>query len=179
MKIRKIEVLEYNKNWPILFEKEENTIRELLKDEIVEIHHIGSTSVPGLKAKPIIDIMPVVKNIENIDEYNEKMKSLGYEPKGEYGIKGRRFFMKGGENRTHHVHIFQQDNKEAIDRHLAVRDYLRAHKKEAEKYSEIKTEGADKYPHDINGYCDYKNEFVKDLEKKALNWKKKLNINRF
>jgi GrpB-like predicted nucleotidyltransferase (UPF0157 family) len=69
--------------------------------------------------------------------------------------------------------MFQLDNTEAIDRHLAVRDYLRTHKKEAEKYTEIKSKAAEKYPHDINGYCDYKDKFVKDLEKKALEWKKK------
>jgi GrpB-like predicted nucleotidyltransferase (UPF0157 family) len=169
--MRKIEIVEYDKSWPELFQKEADLIREIFKDEIVKIYHIGSTSVPGLKAKPIIDIMPVVKNIENIDKYNEKMKSLRYEPKGEYGIKGRRFFMKGGADRTHHVHMFQLNNTEAIDRHLAVRDYLRTHKKEAEKYAEIKSKAAEKYPNDINGYCDYKDKFVKDLEKKALKWK--------
>lgn len=173
MSIRKIEVVEYDKIWPELFQKEADLIREIFKDEIVEIYHIGSTSVPGLKAKPIIDIMPVVNNIENIDKYNEKMKNLGYEPKGEYGIKGRRFFMKGGEDRTHHVHMFQEDNVEAIERHLAVRDYLRVNKEEAEKYGYIKTEGALKYPNDIKGYCDYKDKFVKYLEKKALCWKNK------
>jgi len=77
--MRKIEVVEYDENWMKLYDEERSLIREVFKDEIVEIYHIGSTSVPGLKAKPIIDIMPVVKNIENIDKYNEKMKNLGYE----------------------------------------------------------------------------------------------------
>ena len=170
---RKIEVVEYNKNWISMFEEEASLIKEILKDELVDIYHIGSTSVPGLKAKPIIDIMPVVKDIDKVDRYNEEMKKIGYEPKGEYGIKGRRFFMKGGENRTHNTHIFQYDNRKDIDRHLVVRDYLRTHKKEAEKYAEIKSKAAEKYPHDINGYCDYKDKYVKDLEKKALEWMKK------
>ena len=173
MSRRKIKVVEYDKNWIKLFEKEAMLIKEVFKSEIVEIYHIGSTSVPGLKAKPIIDIMPVVKDIEKVDGYNEEMKKIGYEPKGEYEIKGRRFFIKGGGNRTHHVHIFQYNNGEAIERHLAVRNYLRAYKDEADKYAEVKTKGAEKYPHDINGYCDYKDKFVKDLEKKALEWIKK------
>ncbi len=171
--MRKIEIVEYDKNWPELFQKESDLIIEIFKDEIVKIYHIGSTSVPGLKAKPIIDMMPVVKDIENIDKYNEKMKNLGYEARGEYGIKGRRFFLKGGDDRTHHVHMFQYDNTEAIQRHLAVRDYLRSHKEAVEDYAKIKKEAAEKYPHDINGYCDYKDKFVKDLEKKALEWMKK------
>jgi GrpB-like predicted nucleotidyltransferase (UPF0157 family) len=173
MLTRKIEVVEYDEKWKKLFEEEASLLNDIFKDELVEIYHIGSTSVPGLKAKPVIDIMPVVKDIDKVDKYNKEMQKIGYEPKGEYGIEGRRFFMKGGENRTHHVHIFQQDNEEAIERHLALRDYLRAHRKEAEKYAEIKTKGAEKYPNDINGYCDYKDKFVKDLEKKALEWIKK------
>jgi len=170
---RKIEVVKYDEKWPKLFEEETLLIKDIFRDELLEIHHIGSTSVPGLKAKPVIDIMTVVKDIENIDKYNEKMKNLGYESRGEYGIKGRRFFLKGGDNRTHHVHIFQYDNIEAIQRHLAVRDYLRAHKEEAKHYAKIKKQAAEKYPHDIEGYCDYKDKFVKELEKKALDWKNK------
>src|SRR6056297_2564109 len=102
MSKRKIEVVEYDKNWPKLFKEEADLIREIFKDEIIEIFHIGSTSVPGLKAKPIIDIMPIVKKIEEVDKKNEDMKKIGYEPKGEYGIIGRRFFMKGGDDRSHH-----------------------------------------------------------------------------
>jgi len=173
MSRRKIKVVEYDKNWIKLFEKEAMLIKEVFKSEIVEIYHIGSTSVPGLKAKPIIDIMPVVKDIEKVDGYNEEMKKIGYEPKGEYGIIGRRFFMKGGDDRSHHVHIFQYDNEKAIERHIAVRDYLKTHKKEAEEYAEIKSKAAEKYPQDINGYCEYKDKFVKELEKKSLYWKNK------
>ena len=173
MSMRKIEVVEYKKNWPKLFKKEAVLIKRVFNDEIIEIHHIGSTSVPGLKAKPVIDIMPVVKDIDEIDNYNEKMEKLGYEARGEYGIKGRRFFLKGGDDRSHHVHIFQYDNEEAIERHIAVRDYLKTHKKEAEEYAEIKAKAAENYPHDINGYCEYKDKFVKELENKALAWKNK------
>ena len=173
MSKRKIEVVEYDKNWPKLFKEEADLIREIFKDEIIEIFHIGSTSVPGLKAKPIIDIMPIVKKIEEVDKKNEDIKKIGYEPKGEYGIIGRRFFMKGGDDRSHHVHIFQYDNEKAIERHIAVRDYLKTHKKEAEEYTEIKLKAAEKYPQDINGYCEYKDKFVKELEKKALDWKNK------
>ena len=90
--MRKVEVTPYNKQWISLFEKEANKLHELFGSEIINIHHIGSTSVKGLKAKPIIDLMPVVKNINRVDEFNTVMVTIGYEPKGENGIYGRRYF---------------------------------------------------------------------------------------
>jgi len=134
---------------------------------------IGSTSVEGLKAKPVIDIMGAVKNIDNVDQYNDKFIKLGYEPMGEYGISKRRFFRKGGEKRTHHIHIFQITDRENVERHLAVRDYLREHSEDAAAYGELKSELAQKYPRDIEAYCDGKDFFVKNLEKKALAWYRK------
>ncbi|MCR2822264.1 GrpB family protein [Lederbergia panacisoli] len=168
-------VTNYDENWPELFKKEASHIQEILKNEIVEIHHIGSTAVPNLKAKPIIDIMPTVKNIEVIDRYNEKMKGIGYEPLGEFGIKGRRYFRKGGENRTHQIHIFQFDNKFEIERHLAVRDYLKSHNQEAAAYGELKEQLAIQFPKDIEGYSLGKEEFVEGLEQRALAWLKEKN----
>jgi len=123
----------------------------------------------GLKSKPIIDIMPVVKDIEKIDSFNERMEQLGYECMGELGMKGRRYFRKGGDNRTHQVHVFQRDNKEDIIRHLAVRDYLRTHPDEANRYGELKDNLAKQFPGDIEAYMDGKDAFVKELERKALN----------
>ena len=121
-----------------MFEAEAQKIKDIFGDELVDIHHIGSTSVPGLQAKPIIDIMPVVKDIDKIDSFNKQMEGLGYESMGEFGMKGRRYFRKGGDDRTHQVHVFQVDNKEDIHRHLAVRDYLRTHDEEMKKYGALK-----------------------------------------
>jgi GrpB-like predicted nucleotidyltransferase (UPF0157 family) len=168
-------VTNYNENWVKSFKEEAKRIREVLADEIVEIYHIGSTSVPGLKAKPIIDIMPIVKDIKAVDTFNTEMTEIGFEPLGEFGISGRRYFRKGGENRTHHVHIFQFDNKYEIERHLAVRDYLRSHKKEAIEYGNLKEQLAKEFPMDIEGYIVGKDEFVKNLEQKALEWQQKNN----
>jgi len=166
----KVEVVEYNKDWPALFEEEAEKIRNILGDELIGIHHIGSTSVENLKAKPIIDIMPVVKDIEKVDNYNEEFIKLGYEPKGEYGIPGRRFFRKGSTIRTHHVHVFDINNTKEIERHLAVRDYLRTHPQDAYEYGELKSKLAALYPWDIEAYCNGKDVFVKELERKALEW---------
>ena len=122
-----------------MFVEEAEKLNLIFEIEIVDIYHIGSTSIPGLKAKPIIDIMPVVKDINLVDTYNEEMKNIGYEPKGENGIPGRRYFQKGGDSRSHHVHIYQLGSYE-IKRHLAFRDYLRKHLDVKTSYGELKRE---------------------------------------
>lgn len=166
----KVVVSEHDENWPGEFEAEAARLRGIFKEELTDIHHFGSTSVPGLKAKPIIDMMPLVKNIEKVDLYNDKMIDLGYEPLGEYGIEGRRFFRKGGDRRTHHVHIFQFDHEKEITRHLAVRDYLRAHPEEANEYGALKQQLSKQFPEDMEAYINGKDRFVQELEQKALDW---------
>lgn len=165
-------VTEYSDSWKQKFCEESQKIKDIFGNELIDIHHIGSTSVPGLKAKPIIDIMPVVKDIKKIDSFNEQMSGIGYECMGELGMKGRRYFRKGGDNRTHQVHVFQWDNKEDITRHLAVRDYLRKHPDEANRYGDLKESLAKRFPRDIEAYMDGKDAFVKELERRALNWYK-------
>jgi len=163
-------VADYDESWVHLFKEEATKIREILKDEVIDIHHIGSTAVPNLKAKPIIDMMPIVKDIEMVDTFNENMIDIGYEPLGEFGISGRRYFRKGRENRSHQIHIFQFDNEVDIERHLAVRDYLISHTDEAIKYGQLKERLAKEFPKDIEGYSEGKNQFVKALERRAIEW---------
>lgn len=166
----KVVVVEYSQEWSSMYNEEAMKIKEILGNELIEIHHIGSTSVENLKAKPIIDIMPVVNDIEKVDEYNYKFEKLGYEPMGEYGMVGRRYFRKGLENRTHQIHIFGVSDVSNIERHLAVRDYLRTHPKDAYEYGELKQELANRYPLDIEAYCLGKDAFVKELERRAIAW---------
>lgn len=124
-KVRVIEVVPHNPNWHKEFSKEAEKISDIYQDEIVHIHHIGSTAIPEIYSKPIIDILIEVKDINNIDKYDKSMERLEYISKGEYGIAGRRFFMKGLYNRTHHVHIFETGSLE-VQRHLDFRDYKKA-----------------------------------------------------
>ena len=133
-----IRVVPYNPEWPAAYEHEAATIARILGNELVAIYHIGSTSVPGLAAKPVIDIMPTVRSIEAIDRFDASFEVLGYECMGEFGIPGRRYYRKGGEERTHQVHIFGRNNVRDIERHLAFRDYLRAHPATAHRYGELK-----------------------------------------
>jgi GrpB-like predicted nucleotidyltransferase (UPF0157 family) len=169
--MRRVEVKSYDEQWVSNFEDEAKTLHEIFGMEIIEIHHIGSTSVNGLKAKPIIDIMPIVREINRIDEFNTKMISIGYEPKGENGITGRRFFQNGGDNRTHHIHFFELGNPE-IERHLAFRDYLRSHSDVAKKYGDLKEELSKRFPYDIESYIKGKEQLVLEIERKAVAWYK-------
>lgn len=165
-----IVVLDYDPQWIKEFEKEADMIRKILGETCMAIYHIGSTAVPGLAAKPIIDIMPVVSNLHQVDAVKTGFEEISYEYLGEFGIPGRRYLRKGGDERTHQIHIFSEDQTDNIERHLAVRDYLRAHKDACDAYAGLKRSLAEKYPYDIDGYCDGKDEFVKQLEEKALNW---------
>ena len=163
-----ITVLNYDPEWPLKYERERKAIAEILDGNGISIYHIGSTSVPGLAAKPIIDMMAVVRSLEKVDDARGKFSELGYEYLGEFGIAGRRYFRKGGDERTHQIHIFQADDWNNIGRHLAFRYYMRTHEKERAEYAEIKTALAQRFPYDIDGYCDGKDAFVREMEKRAL-----------
>jgi GrpB-like predicted nucleotidyltransferase (UPF0157 family) len=168
---RKVKVTAYDSGWPKSFRSEAESIKRILAAIIVDIHHVGSTSMPGAAAKPIIDIMPVVNDIVAVDTFNDRLAAFGYVARGEYGIPGRRFFTKdtAGE-RTHHLHVFQQGNPE-IARHLDFRDYLIAHPMELESYCRLKTELAQQYPDDIEAYMDGKDAFIKEIDRKAAAWR--------
>ena len=165
-----IVVKEYNPNYPLMFEKEMKLIIPILKDNLVDSFHIGSTAVPGLKSKPIIDIMISVNSLEEVDKKQREFENIGYEYLGEFGIKGRRYLRKGGDERNHQIHIFHKDDKNNLIRHLAVRDYLIAHEEIANEYGELKEKLALRFPYDIDGYCDGKEEFVRQLERDSLIW---------
>ncbi|MGQ3889267.1 GNAT family N-acetyltransferase [Legionella sp. CNM-1927-20] len=162
-----VEVVEYQANWPTLFSVEASLIQQALGANCITIHHIGSTSVPCLSAKPIIDILPVVKNISLVEKAVCQMEELGYCYRGEYGIPFRRYFQKAqGDKRTHHVHIFESGNSE-IDRHLKFRDWMRAHTDDREAYAKLKKELALKYPNDIMNYCEGKDAFITHIDSKT------------
>ena len=163
--MRAVKVTEYNKDWPLMYEKEAVKLRKIFRSEIIEIYHIGSTSVDGLIAKPIIDIMPVVRDVNRIDDYNTKMIDIGYEPKGENGLPSRRFFQKGGDERTHHIHFYEMGNTE-IERHLAFRNYLRTHPDVLKKYGSLKKELSQRFSRDIEAYISGKEQLVSEIEKR-------------
>ena len=166
---RIIEVVDYDPLWPAKFEDEARALSEVLSREVVHIHHIGSTAVPGLRAKPVIDILLEVRDVNALDAYDPAMRELGYTPKGEFGIPGRRYYRKGLHERTHHVHAFNAGSSD-VQRHIAFRDYLIAHPLIAKEYADLKTRCADQCDNDSDRYCDCKNDFVSAHEKKAVKW---------
>lgn len=165
-KMKTIELSDYHSEWPILFTKEANDIKAILQENCLEIHHIGSTAIPTICAKPIIDILPVVKDISLVDSLNDKFEALGYVCMGEYGISGRRFYWKSKLKRTHHIHLFEQGSAEIL-RHIAFKEFLLAHADYAQAYSLIKQGLAEVFSHDIENYVNGKSSFVQMIEYKT------------
>lgn len=163
---RKIEVVLYNPAWVDMFNHEAAHIKQALGENCINIYHIGSTSVPGLAAKPIIDIIPVVKNILHVDLLQKEMEALGYTTRGEAGMLFRRFFYKDNMPRTHNVHIFEQGSAE-IDRHVLFRDWMRNHADDRESYATLKQKLAEKFVDDIDVYCLAKEHFISDITAKT------------
>lgn len=169
--LRVVEVVPYDSDWRQRFETEAAAVRAALGDALLGVEHIGSTSVPGLPAKPIIDMMPLVRDVREVDRRISAMAAAGYTPRGEFGLPGRRYFVKGPAHaRLVHCHIYAADNPE-VERHLAFRDYLRTHPAERDAYAQLKMQLAQAHPTDIVAYMDGKNGLIKQLEAEALRWR--------
>ena len=172
MKRREIHVLTYDPKWKKEFETEANILRNVFGNLLLDIYHIGSTSIPNMNAKHIIDIMISVSDIEAVDSLNDKMKRNGYESRGEQGIPGRRYFRRGLPQHTHHVHVYQIGNPD-IERHIAFRDYLIAHSDRATEYSKVKASLAKQFRYDPNSYNKGKSDLATQIESEALQWFRK------
>lgn len=168
--VRRIEVAPPDARWPEQFRAEATLLRLIFGGNLVDIHHIGSTSIPGMYAKPIIDMAPIVHDLAAVDELSGVLADVGYTALGENGLPGRRYFRKGGRRHTHHVHVYRQGNP-AIERHLALRDFLRAHPARAAAYSDLKRSLAALYPQDIDAYSAGKDGLVNELLAEALAWR--------
>jgi GrpB-like predicted nucleotidyltransferase (UPF0157 family) len=171
MKRRTIVVVPYDPRWTGQYEAEADRLASILGDELLASHHIGSTAVPGLAAKPIIDILLVVRSVFTLDGYNERLRLAGYIAKGENGIPGRRYFLKGSTvERSHHVHAFEAAHP-GVQRHLDFRDFLRAHPEACAGYGELKSTLARRHPHDIEAYMQGKETLILDILARAARWR--------
>lgn len=165
--MRFVEVVPHDRAWRIIFAHESIAIAHTLGRNTIAVHHIGSTAIPGIYAKPIVDFLVEVREIAIVDQFNLAMQTLGYQAMGEFGIEGRRFFRKDTNGiRTHHVHTFETESPQ-IDRHLNFRDYLIAHPEDAKHYSDLKRDLAKQFPTDIEAYMDGKDAFIKAIDQKA------------
>jgi GrpB-like predicted nucleotidyltransferase (UPF0157 family) len=168
----KIELAEYNPQWNDLFLKEKELLMRNPSDKAFRIEHIGSTSVPGLGAKPIIDILLGVKKLSDAHSFIPEMIKLGYEyiSKFEDMMPERRYFVKRKNGiRTHHIHTVELTSQ-FWRRHILFRDYLRTHDKVRDNYYNMKKELALKEWQDSNDYADAKTKFIKGIEKQTLEY---------
>ena len=162
-----VELVNYDQTWQNDYKNEEKLLKKVLKDEIIEIHHIGSTSIPGLQAKPVIDILIVINDLKKIDKIEEKLKKYDYENRGQQGVEDRYFFAKGPEEaRSHYIH-FTEPNSATYYNQIYFKKYLLEHPEYIKKYCELKQELASKYANERPKYTKGKNEFITDVIKKA------------
>lgn len=163
---RTIVVVPYNEQWPEQYANIAQTLSQIIGAHLIDIHHIGSTSVPNLPAKPIIDVLVVVDDILFIDTLNEQFADFGCVIKGENGMPFRRFFYNSDKENACNIHIYQQGNPE-ISRHLLFRDYMIKHPNEALAYANLKKQLAKNFDDDIFSYLTGKENFVREIDRKS------------
>ena len=164
MKTGHVVVLPYDRGWAQDFSDISSEIRKALGGLALDIVHVGSTSVPGLSAKPIIDIDVVIRDYASLDAVISALKAIGYHHEGDLGIPGREAFGYEGKDhlRKHHLYVCPASSAE-LHRHLTFRDYLRTHPQDAAKYGSVKKTAAKLYPRDIDGYLRYKSACIRQI----------------
>jgi GrpB-like predicted nucleotidyltransferase (UPF0157 family) len=166
-----VEIVDYDPRWPLLFDEEAKRLRAVLDPSlIVGLEHFGSTAIPGLSAKPIIDILIAVRSLAGARaNFVEALRKLDYVYWADNPKKDRMFFVKGmppfGSKRSHHVHVTEPHGE--MWQRLAFRDYLRAHPEEAETYERLKKRLAAEYQTDREVYTGAKSAYVASVMRKA------------
>ena len=162
-----IVVQAYDKTWADDFVAIRDELNNVLKDLALRIEHVGSTSVEGLSAKPIIDIDVVIKDRTVLPDIVSALQKTGYSHEGDLGIPGREAFKYEGKDhlRKHHLYVCAE-NSDELKRHIAFRDYLKSNPGAVIEYSRIKEEGAKLYPQDIDRYIEHKAPFIESVYKK-------------
>ncbi|MEI6970672.1 MAG: GrpB family protein [bacterium] len=153
-----VRLVSYSSAWHTLFEREKKTLLVALRGIVLKIEHIGSTSVPDMEAKPIIDMAAAVPSLAEVPSCIQPLASVGYEYKGEYNLPGRHFFTKGSPH-TYYLHVVAIDS-DHWSSWLIFRDYLTAHKDVAAEYSQLKRDLARAYQSDRDAYTKAKSEFI-------------------
>lgn len=154
--------------WRDLFEQERRELLRRIGPDVLDIQHVGSTAIPGIMAKPIIDIAVAVESFEEAVVCIAPLEELGYEYKGELGIPRRHYFARG-HARTHHLHMVEIASEQWRVMTL-FRDYLRAHPAEAAAYQALKLDLATRFPDDREGYTAAKAPFIEGLLRRARLW---------
>ena len=163
-KIAEVVVLPYNVQWKDDFEKIKSEIINAIGDLIIDVEHVGSTSVEGMSAKPCIDIDVIIKDYSAFDIIVSRLEMIGYIYEGNLGIKDREAFKYFNKPhfRTHHLYVCPQKSEE-LYRHITFRDFLRSNVDAVKKYSYVKETAARLFPHDIEKYMEYKSPCIEEL----------------
>lgn len=179
--MKTIVVVSYNPDWQREFEQFKAVYEPLLAGHIVSVEHVGSTSVVGLAAKPILDIDIVIENRDKLAVIAKLLGSIGYEHRGDYGVPGREAFkpiiphvpFMGAME--HHLYVCI-DGCLSLRNHLALRNYLRSNPEAVEAYGTLKMQLAKRFPHDLDSYLDGKTDLIVDILKKCRFNKNELDI---
>lgn len=164
MATKNVVVLPYDPKWKNDFEKIKQELVNAIGDLIVSIEHVGSTSVEGLSAKPIIDIDVVISDYSVFDSIVSRLSAIGYTHEGDLGIKDREAFKYSDKPhlRKHHLYVCPQNSKELL-RHITFRDFLRNNPEAVKKYSMVKENGAKLFPDNMDKYIEYKSPCIEEL----------------
>lgn len=168
----------YNPEWPAKFEAIKKVVGGVFEGKAVAIEHVGSTSVPGMRAKPIIDVLVTVKRMESFVHEKRAMKALGYEWGDNYIAPGTIVFFKElpDGSKTENIHICEEGSPKALQ-FIYMRDYLRTHPDKAEEYGNLKVKLQEEHPHDYPAYRLGKKAFIDLIDHEAYEWKASQNKN--
>lgn len=167
---RTVRLSDHHPSWGKYFRMEKELILRTIGDKVIEIRHIGSTSILGMPAKPIIDIMASVKTLVDVEPFTRHLIAIGYKDRGSGGVVGRRYFVKGEgeeEKKSHHLN-FCEMNSFFWRSHLAFRDFLEQNADAAAQYARLKRELANKFPNDREAYTIEKEKFVRSILNLAM-----------
>lgn len=160
--MKKVQVDPYNPEWPRQFEALHERIWPAVSQLATSIEHVGSTSVPGLAAKPIIDIDIVIPSREVLPQIIDSLATIGYEHRGDQGIPDREAFKIPELLRTHRLYVCHQGAL-PLKSHLTLRDHLRSNPQDRDAYAALKFALAQKFPNDIDSYIMGKTDFILDI----------------
>ena len=157
--MNRVDVVAYDPEWPQIFERIRSYVWPAVRGVAIDVEHVGSTSVPGLRAKPVIDACIVAATSGDIQACIERLASIGYVHRGNLGVPEREAFRRPDELPRHHLYLSPRDSL-SLKNHLGFRDYLRSHPEAAREYGELKASLARRFPEDIDSYIVGKTDFV-------------------
>ena len=169
----KVELVPHDPRWADAAKTQSDLLVAAVGPSLLIVHHIGSTSIPNIRAKPILDLLPVVSSLLDLDEHRAHLEALGYEWGEEFGLPGRRYCTKTDLDtgrRLIQLHCYQRGSSE-IDRHIAFRDYLRERPELALAYEQEKARCQALHPDNTHAYGDCKNDWIKRVEAEAFAWR--------